>query len=115
MSDETATAPLPIVADVEHDGDRGPRAPASSPVPDLLAAAVALSREDLRALLWIARTLPGLEARCRAIKLEATEPAYQADGKTPTANDFKHATPRGHVALGALLSLVRAWRVAGAP
>lgn len=84
-------------------------------LPDLAQAVEPLSPEDARALLWVARSLPGLEARCREIKLEGCEPAYQADGKTPTPNDFRHPTPRGHVALGALLSLVKAWRVAGEP
>ncbi len=123
---ELTGTPLPTTADLERGehGDGEPRAFGAPTrpnpgilaiLPDLAQAVEPLSPEDARALLWVARSLPGLEARCREIKLEGCEPSYQADGVTPTANDFKHPTPRGHVALGALLSLMRAWRVAGEP
>ena len=98
---------VPVVADVENDGDRGPRV--ASPLTDARRCDKAIGRLTAgeRAIAaWILEALPTLEARCRAITLEGVEPAYQADGRTPTPNTFT-ATPREHVALAGLLSTVR--------
>lgn len=116
-----------MMADVENDGDRGPRLrdPLASidaaaqgqharAMVDLVAASLGLHVDEVRVLVWIARTLPGLEDRCRALKMEGAEPVYQPDGSL-TPNDFGKATPRAHVVLGSLLSFVRDWQNAHDP
>ena len=79
-------AALPTVADVENDGDRGPRA-ARDPlsvldqaadaarakvVQRLMAAVAGLSVDEVRALSWIARELPGAKLRRRCEEATAT-------------------------------------------
>lgn len=103
--------PVPLAVDVEHTGDRGP-AP-SSALLRAHAAVDSLPPGMLAMAAWMLSELPGLEAKCRAIKEEGREPVYQPDGSM-TPNNWK-PTPRPVGALGALLGAVRAWRAAFDP
>jgi len=75
-------AALPTVADVEHDGDRAPRAsrdaaPPLNPglvalAPELAAALLELDADDARVLLWAARELPRVKLRAACERATAT-------------------------------------------
>ena len=72
-------ATLPTVADVENDGDRGPRpidqatgAPRAQYVQHLMSAVAGLSVDEVRALAWVAWQLPGRKLRRKCEEATAT-------------------------------------------
>ena len=103
-------AALPTVADVENDGDRGPRpidqatgAPRAQYVQHLMSAVAGLSVDEVRALAWIARELPGAKLRRRCEEATATgwcgsDLAANAPAGRRTAED------------GTRAALLAAWR-----
>jgi hypothetical protein len=114
---ELTGANIPTVADVENDGDRGPRA-ARDPlsvldqaadaarakaVQRLLAAVASLSVDEVAALAWVAGELPGRKLRRRCEEATATgwcgsDLAANAPAGRRTAED------------GTRAALLAAWR-----
>lgn len=72
-------AAIPTVADVENDGDRGPRpidqaadAARAKAVQRLMSAVAGLSVDEVAALAWIAWQLPGRKLRRKCEEATAT-------------------------------------------
>ena len=110
-------APLPATADVENDGDRGPRA-ARDPlsvldqaadaarakaVQRLLAAVGALSVDEVAALAWVAGELPGVKLRRKCEEATATGWCGSDVTKSPPAG-------RRTAEDGTRAALLAAWR-----
>ena len=109
-------APLPATADVENDGDRGPRAfrdrlsvfdqaadvARAKAVQRLMSAVAPLSVDEVAALAWVARELPGAKLRRRCEEATATGwcdmTATKAQAGRRTAED------------GTRAALLAAWR-----
>lgn len=98
-----------LTADVENDGDRGPRpidqaadAARAKAVQRLMAAVGALSVDEVAALAWVAGELPGVKLRRRCEEATATGwcdmTATKAQAGRRTAED------------GTRAALLAAWR-----
>jgi len=101
-NDYPAAVPLPTVADVENDGDRGPRPPSRDPlgaidaaadgqharaVAGLVAAAMGLHVDEVRVLAAMARELPGLKLRaaCEAATAQGWVRSGARGGEVPSS------------------------------